>query len=63
MSINALKYLGFMTLGYKEIEIRKSECVEKTNLQNFLTKQVKNEPSHSRSFFNILKSIFKRLSI
>ena len=29
-----------MTLGYKDIEIRKSECVEKTQLLRMLNKQV-----------------------
>ena len=32
ISINSLKYLRSTALGYKDIEIRKSECVAKTQL-------------------------------
>ena len=32
LSINSLKYLRSTTLGYKDIEIRKSEFVAKTQL-------------------------------
>jgi len=48
MSINSLKYLRSTTLGYKDIEIKKSEFVAKTQLFRLFTDTTTKNESNNK---------------